>query len=259
MTAYVLPLPATPSVAVAGSAERFAVRRIFCVGRNYAAHARELGNDERDPPFFFTKPADAVVDSGTEIPYPPLTKNLHHEIELVVAIGKPGFRIPRAHALDHVWGYGVGIDLTRRDLQDEAKKTARPWDWSKAFDRSAPCGPLVPAQRSGHPQKGRIWLAVDGVVKQDGDLAELIWPIADIVSICSEAVCARPDACAVRCSPTRKFSTSSRPISGRLAAVALPPPSLQMPTSSASSAARPAPSPVENARVKRSATARLDS
>ena len=188
MTAFVLPVPPTPSVAISGSAERFAVRRIFCVGRNYAAHAREFGNDERDPPFFFTKPSDAVVDSGTVIPYPPLTANLHHEIELVAAIGKTGFRIARERALDHVWGYGVGIDLTRRDLQDEAKKAARPWDWSKAFDRSAPCGPLVPAQKSGHPTKGRIWLAVDGKVRQDADLAELIWPIADIVSICSEGV-----------------------------------------------------------------------
>ncbi|RUY29054.1 FAA hydrolase family protein, partial [Mesorhizobium sp. M7A.F.Ca.CA.001.13.2.1] len=134
MTEFVLPLPATASVAVAGSSDRFAVRRIYCVGRNYAAHAREFGNDERDPPFFFTKPADAVVDSGTAIPYPPLTANLHHEIELVAAIGKAGFRIPRDKALDHVWGYGVGIDLTRRDLQDEAKKAARPWDWAKAFD-----------------------------------------------------------------------------------------------------------------------------
>ncbi|RUX80093.1 fumarylacetoacetate hydrolase family protein, partial [Mesorhizobium sp. M7A.F.Ca.CA.004.08.1.1] len=122
------------------------------------------------------------------IPYPPLTANLHHEIELVAAIGKAGFRIPRDKALDHVWGYGVGIDLTRRDLQDEAKKAARPWDWSKAFDRSAPCGPLVQAQESGHPRKGRIWLAVNGKVRQDADLAELIWPISDIVSICSEAM-----------------------------------------------------------------------
>ncbi len=188
MSAFALATPPTPSVAIAGSSERFPVRRIFCVGRNYAAHARELGNDERDPPFFFTKPADAVVDSGQTIPYPALTKNLHHEIELVAAIGKGGFRIPVAEALDHVWGYGVGIDLTRRDLQDEAKKAARPWDWAKAFDLSAPCGPLVPSAQSGHPQKGRIWLSVNGAVKQEGDLEELIWPIADIVAICSEAM-----------------------------------------------------------------------
>ncbi|WP_054313228.1 fumarylacetoacetate hydrolase family protein [Mesorhizobium sp. 1M-11] len=192
MSAFALAAPTTPSVAIAGSSKRFPVRRIFCVGRNYAAHARELGNDERDPPFFFTKPADAVVDSGQTIPYPALTKNLHHEIELVAAIGKSGFRIPAAQALDHVWGYGVGIDLTRRDLQEEAKKAARPWDWAKAFDLSAPCGPLTPAVQSGHPQKGRIWLSVNDTVKQEGDLAELIWPIADIVAICSEAVELQP-------------------------------------------------------------------
>jgi fumarylpyruvate hydrolase len=192
MTDYVFSPPRQPSVAIAGSAQRFPVRRIFCVGRNYAAHARELGNDERDPPFFFTKPADAVVDSGATIPYPALTRNLHHEIELVAAIGRGGFRITRDAALGHVWGYGVGVDLTRRDLQDVAKKAARPWDWAKGFDQSAPCGPLAPAAATGHPQKGRIWLAVNGEVKQDGDLAELIWPIADIVAICSEAVELQP-------------------------------------------------------------------
>jgi fumarylpyruvate hydrolase len=192
MTDYVFSPPRQPSVAIAGSAQRFPVRRIFCVGRNYAAHARELGNDERDPPFFFTKPADAVVDSGATIPYPALTQNLHHEIELVAAIGRGGLRITRDAALDHVWGYGVGVDLTRRDLQDVAKKAARPWDWAKGFDQSAPCGPLAPAAATQHPQKGRIWLAVNGEVKQHGDLAELIWPIADIVAICSEAVELQP-------------------------------------------------------------------
>ena len=192
MTAFAIPAPAQPSVAIAGSDRRFPVRRIFCVGRNYAAHAREMGNDERDPPFFFTKPADAVVDSGSTIPYPPLTKDLHHEIELVVAIGKAGFRLAPEAALSHVWGYGVGIDLTRRDLQDVAKKAARPWDWAKGFDRSAPCGPLVPAEKVGHPTSGRIWLAVNGAVKQDGDLDELIWPVADIVAICSQAMELQP-------------------------------------------------------------------
>ena len=192
MTDFVFPPSEAPSVAIQDSDKRFPVRRIFCVGRNYAAHAREFGNDERDPPFFFTKPGDTVVDSATAIPYPPLTKNLHHEIELVVAIGKGGANIDRGAALEHVWGYGVGIDLTRRDLQDEAKKAARPWDWSKGFDRSAPCGALVPTQKSGHPETGRIWLAVNGAVRQDGDLAELIWPIADIVSICSTAVELKP-------------------------------------------------------------------
>jgi len=192
MTDFVLPPPPVPSVAVHDSRQRFAVRRIFCVGRNYAAHAREMGNDEREPPFFFTKPADALVDSGSTIPYAALTQNLHHEIELVVAIGKGGVLISRDAALDHVWGYGVGIDLTRRDLQDVAKKMGRPWDWAKAFDQSAPCGPLVPAQASGHPQKGRIRLAVNGEVRQQGDLADMIWPVPDIVAICSEAAELQP-------------------------------------------------------------------
>lgn len=181
--------PAPPaSVAVAGTTERFPVRRIFCVGRNYAAHAREMGNDpDRDPPFFFTKPADTVVDSGSTIPYPTLTANLHHEIELVVAIGSAASRAAPNDALKHVWGYGVGVDLTRRDLQDTAKKLGRPWDWSKGFDRSAPCGPLVRSTGT-HPAKGRIWLSVNGEMRQDADLAEMIWPVADVVAICSEAM-----------------------------------------------------------------------
>jgi fumarylpyruvate hydrolase len=128
------------------------------------------------------------VINGADSPYPSETQNHHHEIELVAAIGTGGKNIAVADAMRHVWGYAVGIDLTRRDLQEGAKKAARPWDWSKAFDRSAPCGPLIPAKKSGHPAKGRIWLAVDGKGRQDADLAELIWPVADIVSICSEAV-----------------------------------------------------------------------
>ncbi|MEO5322630.1 fumarylacetoacetate hydrolase family protein [Mesorhizobium sp. CC13] len=189
MSDFVFAPPAPASVAVSGSSDRFPVRRIFCVGRNYAAHAREMGQDpDREPPFFFDKPADAVTDSGATIPYPPLTANLHHEIELVVAIGKGGFRISVAEALDHVWGYGVGIDLTRRDLQDSAKKMGRPWDWSKGFDRSAPCGPLLPAATSGHPTRGRVWLAVNGDPRQEGDLTELIWTIPEVIAICSEAM-----------------------------------------------------------------------
>ncbi len=192
MTDFVLPPPPVVSVAISDSKQRFPVRRVFCVGRNYGAHIREMGNDERDPPFFFTKPADALVETGSTIPYPLATENLHHEIELVVAIGKGGIRIDRDAAPDHIWGYGVGIDLTRRDLQDVAKKAARPWDWAKAFDQSAPCGALVPAATSGHPQKGRIRLAVNGELRQQGDLAEMIWPVADIVAICSEAVELQP-------------------------------------------------------------------
>lgn len=193
MTGFPFPPAPQPSVAIAGSEKRFPVRRIFCVGRNYAAHAREMGKDpDREAPFFFTKPADAVADSGAKIPYPPLTRNLHHEIELVVAIGKPGLRIPKEQALGHIWGYAAGIDLTRRDLQGEAKDSGRPWDWGKAFDLSAPCGALRPVSETGHPRGGRIWLAVNGKLRQDADLAELIWPVADIIAICSEAVELRP-------------------------------------------------------------------
>ena len=171
MPEFVFAPPPVPSVGIAGEAHRFPVRRIFCVGRNYAAHAREMGRDpDREPPFFFTKPADAVVDSGAVIPYPPQTNNLHYEIELVVAIGPGGADIPRERALDHVWGYGVGVDLTRRDLQIAARDMGRPWDWGKAFDLSAPCAPLQRASSVGHPSAGRIWLAVNGVVKQDADL-----------------------------------------------------------------------------------------
>ncbi len=176
------------SVAIAGSNERFPVRRIFCVGRNYEAHAREMGADTREPPFFFQKPADAIIDDCGPVPYPPLTQNLHHEIELVVAIGTGGEDIPVEKALEHVWGYGVGVDLTRRDLQEEAKKASRPWDWSKGFDNSAVCSALVPVATSGHPTAGRIWLSVNGAVKQDGKLEDLIWPVADCIAFCSQSV-----------------------------------------------------------------------
>jgi fumarylpyruvate hydrolase len=193
MTDYVLEPPAIPSVAVAGEGARFPVRRIFCVGRNYAAHAREMGKDpDREPPFFFTKPADAVVDSGATIAYPPETSNFHYEIELVVAIGREGFEIRREDALAHVFGYGVGIDLTRRDLQFEARDKGRPWDWGKAFDQSAPIAPLHRVRDGVHPAKGRIWLAVNGAVKQDADLAELIWPVPDIIAIASRSMVLKP-------------------------------------------------------------------
>jgi fumarylpyruvate hydrolase len=192
-TKLVLPAPPVPTVAVTGTPARFPVRRIICVGRNYAAHAREMGRDpDREPPFFFLKPADAVVDDGATVPYPPETNNFHHEIELVVAIGKAGFDIPVERALDHVFGYAVGIDLTRRDLQLQARKQGRPWDWGKGFDHSAPIAPIRPAAEVGHPSKGRIWLAVDGEVKQDSDIAKLIWPVPGIISIASRSMELRP-------------------------------------------------------------------
>ncbi|SEC05799.1 fumarylpyruvate hydrolase [Rhizobiales bacterium GAS188] len=190
---YVLPPPPQASVALAGSADRFAVRRIFCVGRNYAAHAREMGKDpDREPPFFFMKPADTVVDSGATIPYPPQTKELHYEMEMVVALGKGGFNVPRDKALDLVFGYGCGIDLTRRDLQQQAKDMGRPWDFGKGFDRSAPCAPLHRVAEVGHPAKGRIWLSVNGAVRQDADLAELIWSIPDVISVLSHSMRLEP-------------------------------------------------------------------
>ncbi len=183
---FVFPPADIPSVAIADNAARFPVHRIYCVGRNYAAHAREMGKDpDRDPPFFFSKPADAVVPDGAEVPYPPQTENLHHEIELVVAIGKGGRDIAEADVHAHVFGYAVGNDLTRRDLQLAARDKGRPWDTGKGFDFSAPISAIQPAARIGHPESGRIWLAVNDAVRQDADLADLIWDVCEIVSILS--------------------------------------------------------------------------
>lgn len=190
--AYAIPLWSPPAVPVAGG-DPFPVRRIYCVGRNYAAHAREMGADpDREPPFFFAKPADAIVPDGATVPYPPKTSNLHHEIELVVAIGKGGRDIPVATALEHVFGYGVGLDMTRRDLQNAAKKEGKPWDMGKGFDQSAPCGPLRRAADIGHPDKGAVTLTVNGELRQKGDLADLIWSIAETVSYLSGLVELQP-------------------------------------------------------------------
>ncbi|MFZ1343086.1 fumarylacetoacetate hydrolase family protein [Thiothrix eikelboomii] len=189
MTQYVITPPAVASVAVADSEERFPVRRIFCVGRNYAAHAREMGRDpDREPPFFFTKPADAVVDDNQTVAYPPETNNFHYEAELVIALGKAGVNIPEEQALDYIWGYAVGNDLTRRDLQLAAREQGRPWDWGKAFDRSAVCGPIHPVSEVGHLKQGSIRLTVNGSVKQDADLTELIWSVPEIVAILSRTM-----------------------------------------------------------------------
>lgn len=179
---YLFP-PATPAVAIKGRAEQFPVHRIYCVGRNYADHVREMGgNPDREPPIFFAKPADAVVPSNARIPYPSRTSNFHHEIELVVAIGKGGRDIAAAQALDHVFGYAVGNDLTRRDLQADAKDNGRPWDTSKGFDRSAVISAITPAAQSGHLRSGRIWLKVNGQLRQQADLSELIWSVPEIVA-----------------------------------------------------------------------------
>jgi len=176
------PLPEYPSVEIADSDERFPLHRIYCVGWNYAAHIREMGfTPEREPPIFFMKPLDAVVATGGSVRYPPATENLHYEIELVVAIGKGGAAIDRRAALEHIWGYGAGIDLTRRDLQARAKQKGQPWEISKAFDQAAPLGALHAAEQIGHPQRGRIWLSVNGEIQQDGDLRQLIWTVPEII------------------------------------------------------------------------------
>ena len=189
MTEYVLTPEPTPSLAIQGSAARFPLRRVFCVGRNYSEHAREMGHDpDREPPFFFMKPADAVVPAEGVIAYPPLTADLHHEVELVVAIGKGGVNIKTEDAYSHIWGYAVGIDLTRRDLQAEAKKLSRPWEWAKAFDESAPSTALQPVSVVGHPSSGKIWLKVNGEHRQVGDLADLIWSVSEIISYASKSV-----------------------------------------------------------------------
>ncbi len=190
---YVIPEPDRPSVAVAGQQARWPVRRIFCVGRNYAAHAREMGKDpDREPPFFFTKPADAVVEADATVPYPPQTQDLQFEAELVVAIGTGGRDIPEDRALDHVWGYACGNDLTRRDLQQVAKDMGRPWDWGKAFDGSAVIGPVHEVARVGHLQSGSITLTQSGEVRQRGDLADMIWSVPEVIAILSQSMALVP-------------------------------------------------------------------
>jgi len=178
-----LAIPAPPAVVVPveGSDAVFPVRRIYCVGRNYVLHIREGGYDEREPPFFFQKPADALLPSGSEFPYPTQSSNVHHEIELVVAIGTGGRDIAPGEALEHIYGYAVGLDMTRRDLQGVAKDMRRPWEAGKAFDHAAPCTAIVPASRIGHPESGRIWLNVNGELRQDGDLSDQIWSVPEII------------------------------------------------------------------------------
>lgn len=187
---YIIAPLRQPAVAVQDDKRLFPIRRIFCVGRNYADHAREMGADpDRELPFFFCKPGDAVVADGATIAYPPQTGDLQHEVELVAAIAKGGANIAREAAFDHVFGYGVGIDLTRRDLQQDAKDKRRPWDWGKGFDHSAPCSALNPAGRCGHPSSGRIHLAVNGQVKQDGNLKQMIWSLPHVIAFISQSMC----------------------------------------------------------------------
>jgi len=192
-TEFVIAAPKVNSIPVEGDSRRFPVNRIYCVGRNYADHAREMGHDpDREPPFFFMKPATSIVTDGKDMQYPSLTQDLHHEIEMVVAIGIGGSNIAPADALNHVWGYGVGLDMTRRDLQGAAKKMGRPWDTGKAFDESAPCSSLVPVSQCGHLAKGLINLKVNGVIKQEGDLAMMIWNVPDTIAYLSTLFALEP-------------------------------------------------------------------
>lgn len=185
---YVIPSWELTSLPVVDSEDRFPVRRIYCIGRNYAEHAREMGMDERDPPFFFMKPTDAIVQNGAKIPYPPQTKNYHYEGELVVAIGGSASNISVADANNCIYGYGVGLDMTRRDVQIAAREMGRPWDMGKGFDNSAPCSEILPATKIGHPEQGRIHLAVNGETKQDADIKDMIWNVPESISYLSGLV-----------------------------------------------------------------------
>jgi fumarylpyruvate hydrolase len=191
MSEYVITPPPTVSVPVVGRAERFPVHRIYCVGRNYEEHAKEMGFTGREPPFFFLKPADAIVvaDAGqtASVAYPSLTKNLHHEIELVAAIGTGGKNIKAADALKHVFGYAVGLDMTRRDLQNDMKKQGRPWCIGKAYDQSAPIGPITPADQAGDVANAAIWLQVNGADRQRSNVGKLIWNLAETIEHLSAA------------------------------------------------------------------------
>lgn len=186
MVSYVIAPPAIPALPVVGSDALFPVHRIYCVGRNFADHAVEMGSDpSKEPPFFFQKNPDTLVHSGATISYPPMTKDLHHEVELVVALKSGGENIPVDKALDHVFGYAVGLDLTRRDLQAEAKKTGRPWEIAKAFEDGAPCSAVVPAGIVGHPSAGRIFLKINNEVRQNGNLNQMIWKVPEMIATLS--------------------------------------------------------------------------
>ena len=192
VTYAIEPLPIT-TLPVAGTDESFPVARVYCVGRNYAEHTVEMGGDpDREPPFFFAKPADAVVPNGGTLPFPSATEDLHHEIELVVALGEGGADLSASDALSRVFGYAVGLDMTRRDLQAEAKKAGRPWDMAKGFDRSAPISAVRPASEIGHPERGSIWLRINDELRQEGDLSQQIWKVPETIAYLSTLVALRP-------------------------------------------------------------------
>ena len=186
-TGYVITPPAQATLSVAGSSERFPVHRVYCVGRNYAAHAIEMGHDpDKEPPFFFQKNPDNLIADATVFPYPKASNDVHHEIELLVALKSGGENIAVENALDCVFGYGVSLDMTRRDLQSQMKKLGRPWEIGKAFEMSAPAGPIVPAEQIGHPDKGDIWLKVNNEIRQTGDLNQMIWKVPEMISYLSD-------------------------------------------------------------------------
>lgn len=182
---YVIDAPQQPALPIKGSDKLFPVHRVYCIGRNYAEHAREMGHDpNKEPPFFFQKNPDNLRTDG-KFPYPPGTKDVHFEIEMIVALKSGGRDIKVEDAMKHVYGYGIGLDMTRRDLQGEAKKLGRPWEIGKAFEHSAPCTPLIPASEIGHPEKGAIWLEVNGKRRQEGDLNQMIWDIPGQIAFIS--------------------------------------------------------------------------
>ncbi|MBX2855586.1 MAG: fumarylacetoacetate hydrolase family protein [Rhodobacteraceae bacterium] len=186
MTSYVIETPTTPTLPVTGTDAVFPIRRVYCIGRNYAAHTIEMGGDpDREPPFFFQKNPDNIDASG-EFPYPVKSSDVHHELEMLVALKSGGVNIPIDQALDHVFGYAVCLDMTRRDLQGEAKELRRPWEIGKAFERSAPCGPISPAANIGHPSDGLVELTVNGAAKQTGDLNQMIWKVPEMISYLSD-------------------------------------------------------------------------
>lgn len=192
-THFVIPQPPVVSVPVAGTLERFPVRRVYCVGRNYADHAREMGHDpDREPPFFFTKAAQCLVTDGGVFPYPTISKDVHHEVELVVALKAGAANVDPADALALVYGYAVGIDFTRRDMQAQAKAKGHPWEMSKSFDHAAAIGALAPVDQIGHPASGRIWFEIDGDLRQDGQLDQMIWSVPEVLSHLSHMVTLAP-------------------------------------------------------------------
>ncbi len=193
MTAYVFTPPAQATLSIHGTAERFPVHRVYCVGRNYAAHAVEMGHDpDKEPPFFFQKNPDNLVPDATEFPYPKASEDVHHEIELLVALKSGGEDIAVEDALDCVFGYGVSLDMTRRDLQGQMKKMGRPWEIGKAFEMSAPAGPIMPVSAVGHPDAGDIWLKINDELRQSGDLNQMIWKTPEMISILSTLFTLQP-------------------------------------------------------------------